>query len=218
MRFPFYEERGRPRVRVGGRAAGGIATLAYSPGGSVTGPLSVVDPARGEGDDGCRPSDFAAVRGGDVVLVERGTCRLRSKVDRAARAGAGAVIIFNDGKPGRTGTIPGSLVGPGARIPAVSATSATGRRLAALEGDRVSVRVRAVSERRTTHNVIGEAPGLQGADVVMAGAHLDSVPEGRHQRQRERGGCAARCRGGAGAGRPVAAAFGWRSGEPRRPG
>ena len=113
-----------------------------------------------------------------MVLVERGGCRLRSKVDDAARAGASAAVIFNDGRPGRRGTIPGSLVGPGARIPAVSASFATGRRLARAEGRRVSVRVRAVSERRTTHNVIADAPGAGGGDVVMAGAHLDSVPEG----------------------------------------
>ena len=59
VRFPFFEERGRPRVRLGGPAAGGIATLAYSPGGDARGPLRVVDPGRGAGDDGCRARDFA---------------------------------------------------------------------------------------------------------------------------------------------------------------
>ena len=60
----------------------------------------------------------------------------------------------------------------------MSASFAAGRLLARAAGRRVGVRVRAVSERRTTHNVIADAPGARGGDVVMAGAHLDSVPEG----------------------------------------
>jgi Zn-dependent M28 family amino/carboxypeptidase len=112
------------------------------------------------------------------VLVERGTCRLRSKVARAARAGASAAIVFNDGRPGRRGTFPGSLVAPGARIPALAASYATGRRLARSAGRRVAVRVRAVSERRTTQNVIADLPVRSGPRVVVAGAHLDSVPDG----------------------------------------
>ena len=72
---------------------------------------------RNAGDDGCRAADFAGVRRGDVVLVERGTCRLRSKVDDAARAGAVGRRDLQRRPPGRRGTIPGSLVGPGRAHP-----------------------------------------------------------------------------------------------------
>jgi Zn-dependent M28 family amino/carboxypeptidase len=51
--------------------------------------------------------------------------------------------------------------------------------LLALEpGTPVRVTVDAVSERRVTHNVIAETGAGSGDQVVMAGAHLDSVPAG----------------------------------------
>jgi aminopeptidase S len=42
----------------------------------------------------------------------------------------------------------------------------------------VSIAVRAASGRRISHNVIADTPGGRGELVVMAGAHLDSVPGG----------------------------------------
>jgi aminopeptidase S len=42
----------------------------------------------------------------------------------------------------------------------------------------VRIRVDAVSERRVTHNVIGERPATGRRRVMMLGAHLDSVPAG----------------------------------------
>ena len=38
--------------------------------------------------------------------------------------------------------------------------------------------VGAVSERRTTHNVLAEAPRGDARRIVMAGGHIDSVAEG----------------------------------------
>ena len=86
--------------------------------------------------------------------------------------------LFNDGRPGRRGTIRGTLGSPGAEVPAVFASFATGRRLAGAEGGRVRVTVRATSERRSTANVVADLSGGGGQDVVMAGAHLDSVTDG----------------------------------------
>ena len=179
--FPYFDERGDPRVRLDGEDLNGVRTLVYSGGGAATGAVREVDPRTsetGERDAGCRASDFAGLPAGAVALIERGTCRLRRKVDNAARAGASAAVIFNDGRVGREGTITGTLASPGAEIPAVFASFDAGRRLAAAEGRRVRVTVRAISERRTTANVVAELPGRGRAGVVMGGAHLDSVADG----------------------------------------
>ena len=70
----------------------------------------------------------------------------------------------------------GSLGAPGVRIPVLAVSTAAGRELSGRR--RVRVRVDAISARRTTRNVIGEA-GPEGAErVYMAGGHLDSVVAG----------------------------------------
>ena len=58
-----------------------------------------------------------------------------------------------------------------------------------------TARVFVVLTTFTSENVIAELPGKNDGNVVMAGAHLDSVPEGPgHQRQRQRLGGTARGR------------------------
>jgi Zn-dependent M28 family amino/carboxypeptidase len=71
--------------------------------------------------------------------------------------------------------VQGTLGAPGATIPAIGVPYALG---STLDGDTLRVAVQAVSEFRDTENVIAELPGKTSDNVVMAGAHLDSVPEG----------------------------------------
>jgi hypothetical protein len=151
---PFYRESAPPRVTVGGRRVA-ARTLQFSPGGTAAGRLRPVGL-------GCSPGDFASLRAGEIAVIRRGTCFFRVKALNAQRAGAAAALI-TDSEP-----VGGSLQRPGVRIP----VAATGE----LSGTRGRVRVRAVSETRRTSNVIGEI-GPEGR-VVMAGAHLDSVPAG----------------------------------------
>ena len=86
---------------------------------------------------------------------------------------------------------------------------------AARDGERVRLSVDAVTERGSTQNVIAESVGPHGG-VVMAGAHLDSVPGGPGIN--DNGSGVATLLGG---GRDVRrrgrrAASGWRSGAARR--
>lgn len=170
VRFPFYRERSaRLELLPGGslRRRTDFRTLAYSGSGEATGRVRAVP------DLGCDASDFAAIRRGEVALVERGTCTFRSKVDRAERAGAAALLVWDrttEGEP-----VSGTLGDPGARIPALLLNAGAGARIA--DGSRVRVEVDAISERRTTRNVLAEGPDARGR-VVMAGGHLDSVPAG----------------------------------------
>ena len=140
---------------------------------------------------GCEAADFAGLDfsgPNDIALVQRGTCFFGTKAYYAEQAGAEAVIVFNQGNsPDREGLIvadassvdppiPGEP-GPIAQgIPVVGASFADG---VALAQPGATARVEVLpAETRTDYNVIAELPGKNTDNVVMAGAHLDSVIEG----------------------------------------
>ena len=115
--------------------------------------------------------------------MQRGTCNFGDKALFAERAGAEAVIIFNQGNsPDREGLIvanastltDGTPVTHG--IPVVGASFADGVALSQ-PGSTAYVNVPPI-ETRTDYNVIAELPGTNEDNVVMAGAHLDSVIQG----------------------------------------
>lgn len=120
---------------------------------------------------GCETGDFAALRDGDVALVERGECFFRDKALNAQRAGAaGALAVDQEREP-----VAATLQRPGLRIPVLALGSDAGEGLA---GRRATVTVEAVSSRRETASVIAESGPADASRVVMAGGHLDSVPAG----------------------------------------
>ncbi|SEL10097.1 PA domain-containing protein [Blastococcus sp. DSM 46786] len=135
---------------------------------------------------GCEAEDFTGVDlsgPADIALVQRGTCNFGDKVVNAQTAGAEAVIIFNQGNgPDRMELIvanaatlgDGSTVEHG--IPVVGASFAQGEALAQ-PGATAFVEV-LPAETRTDYNIIAEVRGRDRDDVVMAGAHLDSVTVG----------------------------------------
>jgi Zn-dependent M28 family amino/carboxypeptidase len=153
--------------------------------GDVTGPVIPVDinlePPRAS-TSGCEASDFAGLDfsgSGDIALIQRGTCDFGVKAQNAQNAGAEAVIIFNQGNdPTREGLIVGTLLptGAGVTIPVVGASFADGAALAQ-PGSTAHVIV-PPAEQRPQVNVIAELPGVNDDNVVMAGAHLDSVRAG----------------------------------------
>ena len=162
--------------------------------GTVEGQVIPVDinltPPRAS-TSGCEAADFAGIDWSgpaDIALVQRGTCFFGTKAFYAEQAGAEAVIIFNQGNtPDREGLIvaDGTSVDepiPGAPgpvthgIPVVGASFADGAALAQ-PGSTAFVKV-LPAETREDFNVIAELEGKNDANVVMAGAHLDSVIEG----------------------------------------
>jgi Zn-dependent M28 family amino/carboxypeptidase len=157
--------------------------------GTVEGQVVPVDinlvPPRAS-TSGCEAADFFGIDWSgpaDIALTQRGTCNFGDKAYFAEQAGAEAVIIFNQGNtPDREGLI---VADASSRtdgtpvqhsIPVVGASFANGAALAE-PGSTAFVEV-LPSETRTDVNVIAELPGTNDDNVVMSGAHLDSVTEG----------------------------------------
>jgi Zn-dependent M28 family amino/carboxypeptidase len=153
--------------------------------GEVTGKVVAVDLAltgARASTSGCEASDFAGLDfsgPSDIALIQRGGCNFTFKAQNAEAAGAEAVIIFNQGdtSPGdRVGLIVGTLGGANVvDIPVVGASFAQGQALA-VAGSTAQVKVDFVTKH--SFNVIAELAGRNDGNVVMAGAHLDSVPAG----------------------------------------
>ena len=160
------------------------ATGAYTGSGSgeVAGTVIPVDLALGlprNSTSACEAADFDGLDfsgDADIALVQRGTCPFGDKVENAQAAGAEAVIIFNQGDDSsREGLSVGTL-GAQVAVPVVGSSFDRGVALSA-EGSTARVSVQP-SETRTDFNVIAELPGKDADNVVMAGAHLDSVRAG----------------------------------------
>jgi Zn-dependent M28 family amino/carboxypeptidase len=157
----------------------------YSGSGDVTATVVavdlVLDPPRAS-TSGCEPEDFTAAVVGKVALLQRGTCPFGQKVANAEAAGAAAAIIMNQGNgtptdnPDRYNLILGTLGEP-VGIPAIGVSFATGVALAT-GSPTVHITASTTSEQRQTENVIAESRRGDPHNVVMAGAHLDSVPDG----------------------------------------
>jgi Zn-dependent M28 family amino/carboxypeptidase len=141
---------------------------------AAVGAAIVADPAG--------PDDFAGFPAGNIALIQRGGCSFALKAYNAQAGGASAMVLFNQGNdPTREGLIVGTLVvaagtpGP-VTIPVVGASFASGESLAQ-PGSTAHI---VVEEPRTITqvNVIAESKTGDPNNVVMAGAHLDSVPAG----------------------------------------
>ncbi len=164
-------------------------TYDYSGTGDVTGVVvptnDIVIPPTPEpsSTSGCEPGDFApAPAEPSVALVQRGTCTFEDKAANAEAAGYDAVIIFNEGNPGREELFIGTLGRP-FDIPVVGLSFADGAALVAQlqAGQTVTMHVATETEidpTRTTRNIIADSPTGNPNQVVVVGAHLDSVIAG----------------------------------------
>jgi len=144
--------------------------MSYSGSGDVTAPVSTVNLITG-----CNPTDFAGFPAGDIALISRGACTFAQKATNAYNAGASGVVIYNN----TPGTLNGTL-GNGFTldIPVTSVTQSVGQQLAATPGLVMRLKTDTFRGIATTSNVIAESKSGDPNNVVMAGAHLDSVNAG----------------------------------------
>jgi Zn-dependent M28 family amino/carboxypeptidase len=136
----------------------------YSAAGRAEGTLQAVD-------DACETEDFEQLQPGQVAFTGFGTCFLWRKTVNARRAGASALVVQAKGT--KQGVPSATLAVPNLKLPVVLMSD----KVAARDGDAVRLTVDATTSKGITQNVIAEI-GPTSGPVVMAGAHLDSVPGG----------------------------------------
>ena len=155
--------------------------------GDVTAAVTAVDLQLGLGNtstSGCEAADFAGFPAGNIALLQRGTCTFELKAENAAAAGAVGIVIFNQGNastPDRQGIPAVTLTANNTSgIPVIGTTYSLGETLSSLtvQGLRMRVFANTIREIKTTYNVLAETSAGNDANVVMVGAHLDSVLQG----------------------------------------
>ena len=165
-----------------------VASMTYSGSGDVSGQVvptrNVVVPATEtpSSASGCAAADFvtASTSEPQVALIQRGTCSFAIKAANAIEAGYDAAVIFNEGNPGRTELINGTLGAP-VSIPVVGVSYADGAALyetSQLGPVTVAVSTDIITEVRTTSNIIADSRKGNPEKTVVVGAHLDSVIDG----------------------------------------
>lgn len=158
--------------------------LTYSPSTSAEG-ITAEIVAGPDGAAGCDDASYAGLDvKGKIVLVQRFRCptggTLAGRLLPAARAGAVAVLIYND-LP--TNVTAGSLSAPNAQhVPGGFINLVDGQsikaRLAAGETIEATFQQTQLIETKVTQNVFVELEGGDRDNVVVLGAHLDSVQAG----------------------------------------
>ena len=139
---------------------------------------------------GCTAADFSGFTAGRIALIQRGGCNFGVKAQNAQAAGASGVIIFNEGNPGRTGNLAGSLVDAAGNpiiptIPVVFTSFAIGDDLLTQYNQAVanntplpamSLTIKGIVKPNTDdYNVIADSKGGDPNHVVVVDAHLDAI-------------------------------------------
>lgn len=150
--------------------------MEYSPAtpqGGLTAPLAVVPP---DDTPGCEPGDYDGVDvNGKVALIQRGVCTYTEKQRIAAEHGAVAAIVFNNVDGELNGTLGDAEAG---MIPTAGVSKRVGEQLSTQNGAETVLDLQTRIEDAVGRNVIAQTRTGRTDNVVMSGAHLDSVPEG----------------------------------------
>src|SRR5262245_7094989 len=166
--------------------AQGDGSGALQPAGGIVIPPT----ATSSSTSGCTAADFSGFVPGRVALIQRGGCNFGVKVVNAQDAGATGVIIFNEGNPGRTDLLNGSLVDAAGTpvfptIPVAFTAFDTGQGLlndyntavqngTALPHEQINVDA-VIQPNAPDYNVIAESKGGDPNHVVVVDAHLDAI-------------------------------------------
>lgn len=160
-----------------------FSVMSYSGSGEAVSKLAAVDLSLGAGNQsssGCEAEDFSNFEAGSIALIQRGTCNFGQKVENAQAAGAAGVILFNQGNTAdREALFSGTLSeGTAIKIPTVAVSYQTALGLLQNQNSIVELKAKTTVEQKISHNVIAETKTGNPDNVVMIGAHLDSVAEG----------------------------------------
>lgn len=169
-----------------GQATGTATGAALQPAGGIIIPPTPTPSS----SSGCTMADFSGFVPGRIALVQRGSCFFGVKVLNAQAAGASGVIIFNEGNPGRTAVLSGSLVDAAGNpiiptIPVAFTSFDIGFNLftqyqqavqagTALPQMSISIQAK-VNPNAVDYNVIAESKGGDKNHVLVVDAHLDAI-------------------------------------------
>ncbi|KAH7304777.1 hypothetical protein B0I35DRAFT_484335 [Stachybotrys elegans] len=119
---------------------------------------------------------------GKIALIKRGTCAIADKLRLAKNNGAVAAVLIHNVPGDRitAATLSAQNVGQISPVGVVTLEQGTAwqERLAAGETLEVTLIVDAVAEPRETWQIIAETKEGDPNNVIMVGAHLDSVQQG----------------------------------------
>ena len=171
----------------GGSLGGDFGSMYNSRSTNIVAPVFAVDlnldPAApvNSSTSGCQSSDYNGMPAGAIALVQRGTCTFAQKFKLANRSGAGGMILFNEGQPGRTVPLWFDVTGIG--VPSMAATFDAAAALAngvenGLTGRTARFKIDWRPGTYPTRNVIAETASGDPNNVIVVGAHLDSVGVG----------------------------------------
>ncbi len=171
----------------------------WNPGQSIGTTTADLQPAGGivipptptsSSSSGCTAADFTSFVAGRIALIQRGACNFGVKVLNAQAAGASGVIIFNEGNPGRTSVLSGSLIDAAGNrivptIPVAFTSFDIGNNLrneylqaiaagTALPVMNLTIKG-VVDPNRDDYNVIAESKGGDKNHVLVVDAHLDAI-------------------------------------------
>src|SRR5438477_5475068 len=198
--FDYFAFQGVPSMReVSPTAHDYVLVSDWNPGKSVGTATAALQPAGGivipptptaSSTSGCTGADFSSFVAGRIALIQRGGCNFGVKVLNAEAAGATGVVIFNEGNPGRTAVINGSLIDAAGNpfIPAVPVAFTSfaigsgfyNQYQQAVQNSTalpvLSLSVQGIHDpNREDWNVIAESRSGDPNHVLVVDAHLDAI-------------------------------------------
>ncbi|KAF4610794.1 hypothetical protein D9613_006614 [Agrocybe pediades] len=173
--FPYLYSQGTAAFSANGTDYK-TAWFTYGVAGEVEAPVILVN------DLGCTLADFPEAVVGKIALIKRGQCEFGLKVALAGAAGAAGSIIYNNAGGSLSGTLGQISRAEGPYIPAGSLSGEDGEALRATiaAGSQVigKIHVDATNEQRWSSNLFAVTKTGDKQNIVMAGAHSDSVAAG----------------------------------------
>ncbi|RGP80117.1 leucine aminopeptidase 2 [Fusarium longipes] len=150
--------------------------------GGVSAPLILI-PIDDERGSGCFKDQWSGVDvEGKIALIKRGKCHFINKLKLAKESGASAAVVFND-NPAQTagsGSLGAENIGKLAPLGVITFDQgiAWARRLEDGEALEVNLTIDVLTEKRETWQIIADTKEGDPNNIVMLGAHLDSIQEG----------------------------------------
>jgi hypothetical protein len=158
-----------------------VRPLVFAPAGDVAGPVVPIGlKATESAGGGCQVGDYGEIAAHAIVLVGPGKCLRRDQVLAAQQAGAAAFVASSPQVPPGIVLRPTLLDPRGLTIPAASISHGAATALLAVATGSGTARLvtNAHTEPTPTRTVLAELAGSDDGQVIMLGAHLDSVIDG----------------------------------------